>query len=115
LETRTAFQHSVTAGVVSALGRTLRAASGRLIDDVIQTDAALNPGNSGGPLVDTRGDGGLRDGDVIVAMDAEPITAVDDLHRLLTEQRIGMPTSFSILRHGTRRTLTAIPAEKPST
>jgi S1-C subfamily serine protease len=185
------FQHSVTAGVVSAVGRSLRSRSNRLIDDVIQTDAALNPGNSGGPLVTTGGAviginvamilpaqglcfaiasntarfvasllirdgrvrrsyvgvggqntpipravarphqlavasgvlvhsveprspaaaGGLRDGDIILAFAGQPVTGVDDLHRLLTADRIGMAAAVVVLRGAERRTLTVVPAE----
>jgi len=187
------FHHSVTAGVVSALGRSLRARSGRLMDDIIQTDAALNPGNSGGPLVTTRGEvigintatilqaqglcfaiasstarfvaarlirdgrirrsyigvggqtgpipravaranqlavssgvfvvlveagspaatAGLRDGDVVLAFAGQAVTGIDDLHRLLTDERIGVAATLTILRSAERRQLTIVPTEKP--
>jgi S1-C subfamily serine protease len=187
------FHHSVTAGVVSALGRSLRARTGRLMDDIVQTDAALNPGNSGGPLVTTRGEvigintatiqpaqglcfaiasntarfvaarlirdgrirrsyigvggqtvpipravaranqlavssavfvvsveagspaaiAGLRDGDIVLAFAGEAVTGIDDLHRLLTDDRIGVPLPLMILRRATsRRQLTVVPTEK---
>jgi len=189
------FQHSVTTGVVSALGRSLRSRSGRLIDDVIQTDASLNPGNSGGPLVTTRGEvigvntamilpaqglcfavasntarfvaarlirdgrirrsyigvagqnvaiprayaranhlavssgvlvvsvesgspaaaAGVQDGDVILAFAGEAITGIDELHRRLSEDRIGVPSPLTVLRRLERRTLTVVPAESSRT
>ena len=185
------FQSTVTAGVVSALGRSLRSYSGRLIDDVIQTDAALNPGNSGGPLVDSTGrvvgvntatilpaqgicfaigintakfvagrllrDGrirrsyigvsaqtvpvhrrvvrfydlaketgalvlsveenspakhaGLRDGDIIVALEGKPVAGVDDLHRLLTDVRPGTHCSLALLRYTEKLELSVVPEE----
>ncbi len=185
------FQSTVTAGVVSALGRSLRSYSGRLIDDVIQTDAALNPGNSGGPLVDSAGrvigvntatilpaqgicfaigintakfvasrllrDGrirrsyigvsaqtvpvhrrvvrfydlskesgalvlsveekspahraGVREGDVIVALEGRPIAGVDDLHRVLTDVRVGVCCSLTVLRHTEKLELKIVPEE----
>jgi S1-C subfamily serine protease len=185
------FDHSVTSGVVSALGRSLRSRSGRLMDDIIQTDASLNPGNSGGPLVTTSGEvigintamimpaqgicfaiasntvrfvasrlmrdgrirrshigiggqqttipralaranqvavssgvlvgsidedspaarSGLRTGDVIVALGTTTVSGIDDLHRLLTEERIGTPTRLVVLRSGERRQIVVVPAE----
>ena len=185
------FQSTVTAGVVSALGRSLRSYSGRLIDDVIQTDAALNPGNSGGPLIDSAGrvvgvntatiapaqgicfaigintakfvasrllrDGrirrsyigvsgqtvpvhrrvvrfydlpnesgamvlsveenspakqaGLRDGDIIVALEGKPVAGVDDLHRLLTEVRVGVSCALTVLRWTEKLELKVVPEE----
>jgi S1-C subfamily serine protease len=186
------FQHTVTAGVVSALGRSLRALTGRLVDDVIQTDVALNPGNSGGPLVDSRGTvigvntaiipmaqgisfataidtakwvvtqllrhgkvrrgylgfagantpigrrsvlhhdlktasgvrveniepnspavaGGMESGDIIIAFDALPVGGIDDLHRLLTAERVGQRATLSVLRRGRRLELPVVPAER---
>lgn len=186
------FDTTVTAGVVSALGRTLRAASGRLIDSVVQTDAALNPGNSGGPLVNSRGEvigvntaiilpaqgicfaiaantarlvasllirdgrirrayvglagqnvriprhlirfhnltteqgilvsgveadspaaqSGVEPGDVLIACDGQPVTSVDDLHRLLSEQRIGAMVTVSLLRGSEKRLMTIVPVER---
>jgi S1-C subfamily serine protease len=185
------FQSTVTAGVVSALGRSLRSYSGRLIDDVIQTDASLNPGNSGGPLVDSAGrvvgvntatilpaqgicfaigintakfvasrllrDGrirrsyigvsaqtvpvhrrvvrfydlpkemgvvvlgveenspakraGLREGDIIVALEGQPVAGVDDLHRVLTEVRVGVSCSLTVLRWTEKLDLQVVPEE----
>jgi S1-C subfamily serine protease len=185
------FQSTVTAGVVSALGRSLRSYSGRLIDDVIQTDASLNPGNSGGPLIDSGGrvigvntatilpaqgicfaigintakfvasrllrDGrirrsyvgisgqtvpvhrrvvrfydlpeetgamvlsvednspakraGLRQGDIIVALDGQAVAGVDDLHRLLTELRVGVSCTAIVLRWTDKLELNIVPAE----
>jgi S1-C subfamily serine protease len=185
------FQSTVTAGVVSALGRSLRSYSGRLIDDVIQTDAALNPGNSGGPLVDSAGrvigvntatilpaqgicfaigintakfvasrllrDGrirrsfigvsaqttpvhrrvvrfydlpketgvvvisvednspakraGLREGDVIVALEDQPVAGVDDLHRVLTDVRVGVSCSLTVIRWTEKLELKVVPEE----
>jgi S1-C subfamily serine protease len=172
------FESTVTAGIVSAVGRSLRAQNGRLISDVIQTDAALNPGNSGGPLVNSRAEvigvntavivgaqgicfsvasntaqhvltqilkhgrvpratlgiageqvhlpqrikamtalspaytGGIRPGDVIVGVDQEVVTGVDDIARVLDGTRIDKRVSIHLIRDGRARTLEVVPTER---
>jgi len=188
------FQCTVTAGVVSALGRSWRARSGRLMNDIIQTDAALNPGNSGGPLVDHRGEAigvntavipeaqgiclavssdtaawvadglikdgrirrgylgvagqrvalpsrlmkehglqretgmmilkvepgspshaaGLRERDVVVAFNGQPVSGVDDLHRILGSQGVGVKSTLTLLRSGKRLELDIVPDDMTS-
>lgn len=185
------FQCTVTSGVVSALGRSLRSMSGRLIDNVIQTDAALNPGNSGGPLVNSQGEvigvntavilpaqgicfaiaintakyvaarlikegkirrsyiglggqnvpllrrfvrffhlpvesgvlvvsieknspaqrAGLSEGDVIIGFDDQPIAGIDDLHKMLTEEKVGVHTKLTIIRRSEKLDLGIVPEE----
>jgi S1-C subfamily serine protease len=112
----------VSAGVVGAIGRSLRSTTGRLIDDIIQAAVALDPGNSGGPLVDSRGRVGRGDAGggrrparrrSRRAIGDRPVQSLDDVHRLLGAEAIGRELKLLVVRDARRLEVRVVPAEAP--